>query len=71
MNSQTGGGQAMSGGKKRKKSMGIFSTLGNFVESIFGAKEKNSTGRPRTKGERQRAMIDRMAELYRVCDLIF
>ena len=61
----------MSGGKKRKKSLGIFSTLGNFVQSILGVKEKNSTKRPLTKIEWQRAMIDRMAELYKVCHLIF
>ena len=70
MNSQTGGGQAMSGGKKRKKSLGIFSTLGNFVGTVgsfFGAREENSTMRPLTKGEWQRTMIERMAELYKVC----
>ena len=63
MNTQTGGGQAMSGGKKRKKSLGIFSTFGNFIGGLFGAGDENSTRRPLTKAEWQRAMIGRMAEL--------
>ena len=66
MNTQTGGGQAMSGGKKRKKSLGIFSTFGNFIGDLFGVGDENSTRRPLTKAEWQRAMIGRMAELYEV-----
>ena len=69
MNSQTGGGQAMSGRKKRKKSLGFFSTLGNFVGNIFGLREENSTLRPLTKGEWQRTTIERLGELYQVCHL--
>ena len=56
----------MSGGKKRRKSLGIISTLGDFIGNIFDVGEENSTLRPFTKEDWQRAMIDRMAELYQV-----
>ena len=56
----------MSGGKKRRKSLGIISTLGDFIGNIFDVREENSTLRPFTKEDWQRAMIDRMAELYQV-----
>ena len=51
----------MSGGKKRKKSLGLFSTLLNFF-----AREESPTERPRTKEEWQTSMIERMGNLYKV-----